>query len=851
VPATSHHGLNMDLVHRFAETVPLRSDHVAAEGPEGSLRYGELDRLTNQLAARLRRLGVCEDVRVGVSVPRGLTELAVLLAVAKAGGAYVPLDPSHPEDRLRLILEDARPVVLIVGSGSKLAAGIDAQVITVDGLHSLAPGESEEPLDLTYRPTSLAYVLFTSGSTGRPKGVEITRGAFSNFLRSMAHTPGFAPHERLVAITTTSFDIAGLELFLPLWMGGTVVIVDRQTSLDPRRLRRVLDRGDFDVMQATPAMWRLLLDAGWTPQRKLRMLCGGEALHADLATRLLASGGALWNLYGPTETTVWSTLCRIESGENITIGHPIDNTQIYILGEDGQVITDGREGEICIGGDGLARGYLGRPDLTQERFIAHPGGAGRIYRTGDLGRFRPDGALECLGRLDHQVKIRGFRVELGEIEAILRAVPNVVEVVVHPDRSVPHDPRLVAYWVGAATREDLIAAARRGLPGYLVPAAYCQLEVFPLNTNGKIDRKQLPQVVQREAPTAAPPADRGESSTEALIAKIWRRLLQLPSVGLDDDFFTVGGTSMLALEVVRILEQETGIEVPLQAFFENPTIAGIADQMGLTLPPDAPIVVTLRDAQDASEAPLWCLLGIRLYRELAQSYQGRSAVFGIHVPVRFIPGKDPRPTVESIAREYLREIRRRQPKGPYRLLGLCFGGVVAYEVAVRLEDAGERVEIVAILDAILPEGERVDPWLRARMAMRDLGRDPGGALGRISQRVRTFVAPEAPKQAKPKPLHPVELSVVDPETDADVARYAARRRPIASPVLIVRAAADPHPPWKRHEPHLGWAGASPKVVAHEIAAGHLEILKRPHVGSLAQAVEDVLGSAPTPHLAPR
>jgi len=323
---------DVDFLEAFARTVARRGSHVAVEGPEGTLTYGELDARSNQLANRLRSLGVKNESRVGISLPRGMLELLTMLATVKAGGAYVPLDPSHPEDRLRGIIKDAEPQVMVVNPGSALVSASEGYTLVLDSIESATHGQDETALVTQVAPAQLVYILFTSGSTGRPKGVEITRGAFANFLGSMAHTPGLAEHERLLAITTTTFDIAGLELFLPLCVGATVVIADRETARDPRRLRQRLEVGDITLMQATPATWRLLLEAGWRGDGKLRMLCGGEALSPALADRLLAAGGELWNVYGPTETTVWSSLERIVPGyERITIGSPIDETQINVL----------------------------------------------------------------------------------------------------------------------------------------------------------------------------------------------------------------------------------------------------------------------------------------------------------------------------------------------------------------------------------------------------------------------------------------------------------------------------------------------------------------------------------------
>jgi len=455
-----------DVVARFREVVARRPGHPAVVAPEGTFTYLELDQLSDALAIRLRALGVRRDSRVGVAVPRGARELATLLATLKAGGCYVPVDPHHPPDRVRVILEDAAPEVLVAPGDSPLAAIVPpgTTLLPIEMIGEAARGALA--IDAP-APDQLAYILFTSGSTGRPKGVEIPRSAFANFLRSMEREPGLRESDRLLAITTTTFDIAGLELFLPLWVGATVTIADRETAIDPRRLRATLESDPPTVLQATPATWRLLLETGWRGDRGLRMLCGGEAMSPELAQRLVAGGGELWNVYGPTETTVWSTLDRVAPGTTrISIGRPIDHTRVYVLDGERRLVQPGEVGEIYIGGRGLARGYRHRPELTAERFVDDPYGppGARMYRTGDLGRLLDDSRFECLGRIDHQVKIRGFRVELGEIEAALRGADGIDEVVVVADPRPDGDPVLGAFWVGSATRQALYERARAKLP---------------------------------------------------------------------------------------------------------------------------------------------------------------------------------------------------------------------------------------------------------------------------------------------------------------------------------------------------------------------------------------------------
>ncbi|MDB4973910.1 MAG: hypothetical protein JWN48_2251 [Myxococcaceae bacterium] len=846
-----------DLVSMFALQVRRRPQEVAVEAATGPLTYEQLDRLSNQLAHRLLTLGVGPESRVGISLPRGAGELVAMLATLKAGGAYVPLDPSNPIERLLNIIEDASPQAMIVHSSSPLAATVGSAiaVVVLDDLAAATEGYEEAAPELSYAPGQLAYILFTSGSTGRPKGVEISRGAFANFLRSMAHTPGLSERDRVLAITTTSFDIAGLELFLPLWVGATVIIVDRETARDPQLLLRRLESEHVSLMQATPATWRLLLEAGYRGDGKLRMLCGGEALSPELAARLLRAGGELWNMYGPTETTVWSSLARITSThERITIGWPIDQTQIYVLDEALRPVEVGQEGELWIGGAGVARGYHGRPELTAERFVQNPAGpdGDRIYRTGDLGRQLADGRFECLGRLDHQVKIRGFRIELGEIESALRAVPGVDEALVVAEPRDNGDPRLLAYWVGSASRAELSEAAQRRLPAYMLPTAYTRLEIFPLNTNGTIDRKQLP------APEAllhmASVAELPRTDNESRIASIWRDVLGLSAVSADQDFFALGGDSALAVKVVARIGEEIGVEFSLALFFEAPTVRGIAARLDRAYSPDEPIVVWLRKGAP-ERPPLWCLFGVAIYQELAHTLSLDRSVIGVHVPFRYLQHEERQPTIEELGTRYVQVLREQQPHGPYYLLGLCFGGIVAHEVARQLEAAGQVVGLVTVLDAVLPTGMHADQLVRMRHYLDEARQEPRRLAQRLRGQAKKLLH-RVSARSEFDPAHPAsylpteELPVDGPAIDRAVQDFAAQQTQLASALLIVRASAEPMPPWVQIDGDLGWSRHSARVLTLDIPATHLDILRAPHVQVLAHAISRELEAQTHPSQRP-
>ncbi len=599
------------LVHDlFAAQAARTPDAPAATFAGEILSYAELDARADRLARRLRGLGCGPESRVGVALERSLDLVAALLGVLKAGAAYVPLDPDYPRKRLALVLEDAAPQVLI--TETRLLAALPpapGAVLCLDGKAvgdpSTTPVDRDRGEPVPCDDRQLAYVLYTSGSTGRPKGVGVPHQALVNFLASMRRAPGFSAGERLLAVTSLAFDIAALEIFLPLTTGGCVEVASRAEAADGVLLAARLHASGAGVLQATPATWRMLLDAGWTGDPSLLALCGGEALPRELATSLARQTRELWNLYGPTETTVWSAAARIGPDEagSVSIGRPIANTRIHLLDRELQAVPLGVPGELWIGGTGVARGYLGRPDLTAERFLPDPFATerdepgGRLYRTGDLARHLP-GGMEVLGRIDHQVKIRGFRIELGEIEAALAAQTGVHEAVV-----VVREGRLVAYVTGDATAGTLRQALRERLPDYMVPTVLVVLAVFPLTPNGKVDRKALP-ASERQRPEESPLAPR--TPVEEVLAGIWSELLGLERVGPAEHFFDLGGHSLLATRVMSRLRSAFDVEMPLRDLFEAPRLADLAarveavlqaggDRLTPPLMPGAPIAHTPRE----------------------------------------------------------------------------------------------------------------------------------------------------------------------------------------------------------------------------------------------------------------
>lgn len=568
-----------ELILAQARRTPAR---VAVVCNGGALSYQELDAKSASIAGRLRALGVRPGVRVGVFMERGLEMVVGVLAIMRAGGAYVPLDPAFPSKRLSYMVQDSGAAVLLTNGA--VEAELPSRSIPVVRVceEESVPGAGLEEARVS--PEDLAYVIYTSGSTGRPKGVAVTHRSLVNLLESMGREPGLSETDVLLSVTTLSFDIAALELYLPLIRGAKVVLANRDEILDGQLLMEKLSSSGANVMQTTPTTWRMLVESGWTGTAGLKVLCGGEALSRNLADDLLRRAGEVWNVYGPTETSVWSAAWRVKPGEGpILIGRPIANTQMWVLNSRLEPMPVGVPGELCIGGVGLARGYWKRPDLTAERFVPDPfsGEAGsRLYRTGDLARWLPDGRLECLGRVDRQVKVRGVRIELGEIEAVIAQHTAVRDAVVTARENAPGDKRLVAYFVAENAPADLLdqlrANIRAALPEYMVPVHFVTLEALPLTANGKVDHKALPAPsLENGAPRTAAVAPR--TATESLVMGAFREVLDGVEFGVLDNFFDLGGHSLMAARLMSKLKAATGVSLPLRNLFEHPTVAGLAE----------------------------------------------------------------------------------------------------------------------------------------------------------------------------------------------------------------------------------------------------------------------------------
>ncbi|CCH32066.1 putative non-ribosomal peptide synthase [Saccharothrix espanaensis DSM 44229] len=663
-----------ELVRRQAARTP---DAVAVSSGDHRLTYRELVTAAERVAGALQEQGAGPDDVVAVCLPRSCDLVVALLGVLMSGAAYLPLDPDHPRRRRADMAEDAGARIVLT------------ELPAATGAYRRPPADGER----------LAYVIYTSGSTGRPKGVEVPHRGVANLLLAMADEIGLGPGDVLPAVTSVSFDIAGLELFGPLVTGGRCVVVTKERAQDGRALAALLTEVGATVMQATPATWHLLVEAGWRHDGGLRVVVGGEALPRALADRF--AEGRTWNVYGPTETTIWSTTWRLADGV-ISIGTPLANTRAYVLDENFAPVPVGVPGELFLGGDGVVRGYRGRPAATAERFVpdhlsGRPGA--RLYRTGDRVRQRADGSLVFLGRDDDQVKLRGYRIELGEVEARLADHPDVRRAVAVVREDRPGDRRLVGY-VETDNPElrtaELRALVRDSLPDYMVPTAVVPVPRFELTTSGKVDRRALPRPsVQRGEDYAAP-----RDPVELEVARVWEEVLGTGPIGLHDRFFDLGGHSLLVLRLIAEIERRFGQVLPMAAIFQGATVERFARLLRegyqeedrahlIELRAGKPDVPPLFFAHPAGSEVV-CYMPFTKLLEPAD----RPLYALASPPPR--DGRSPFATFEERARAYADLVRRTQPEGPYALAGWCYGGANAYAVAHALEEQGEQVSVVLI-----------------------------------------------------------------------------------------------------------------------------------------------------------
>jgi tyrocidine synthetase-3 len=692
----------------FEEHVEKTPNHVAVILGEEQLTYRELNEKANQLARVLRSKGVQADRIVGIMVERSLEMMIGILGIMKAGGAYLPIDPDYPEERIQYVLEDSR-TRLLLSQKHLHTASFNGEVLYLDD-PQLYRGDTSN-LGEVNQSKDLAYVMYTSGSTGKPKGNLTTHFNITRVVRNTNYVE-ISAKDTVIQLSNYAFDGSTFDIFGAFLNGATLVVLHKDQVLDMDQLSKVLHMYESTVFFMTAALFNMLVDTGLEHLNNIRQLIvGGDKLSVPHVRKALdhMGPGRIINGYGPTESTVFTACYAINevkgNGASIPIGKPVANTQVYILDKQQQLLPIGVPGELCISGDGLARGYLNRPDLTVEKFVDHPYLRGeKMYKSGDIVRWLPDGSIEFIGRRDHQVKIRGFRIELGEIEHQVMKYKGIRETVIVDKLDSQGDKYLCAYFVAdeEVNVEELRAQLSHELPDYMVPSFFVQLEQMPLTSNGKTDRKALPEPDRSVYTGLGYVAPRNE--VEEKLVPIWSKVLNVVTVGVEDDFFALGGHSLKILAVIKEINKLFGKDYTASTLFLNPTISQLAYEiMNEQERERLESLVQLKAGKGAQN--LFCVhpLGgsIHWYKDLAESLGENINFYGVQA--KGLMNKNDLPaTLEEMVASYIQEIKMIQKEGPYFIGGFCAGSIIAYEMVKQLEDLNEVVEICIIFDAPAP-----------------------------------------------------------------------------------------------------------------------------------------------------
>jgi amino acid adenylation domain-containing protein len=722
------------LLELFYAQVDSRGSEIAliSSTESRAYTYKEIDCISNQWAKELNRSGVCPGDLVGLASQRNNEMLISLLAIMKTGAGFVPLDPGFPQDRLDYMVNSSGIKVLLTTSTLNSGFTQELKRLLIEDL--MICGICEERPKYKIKLNDTAYVIYTSGSTGVPKGVELPHGSVVNFLSSMSKIPGMKKEDKLLAVTTLSFDIAVLELYLPLICGASLYIANKEEAMDGHSLKEILKNNDISVMQATPSTWRLLLASGWKGAKDFKVLCGGEPFPKDLVNTLVPINNEVWNMYGPTETTVWSTCKKLSANQNIvSIGRPIENTSIYILDDNLNLLPIGSSGNMFIGGIGLAKGYYGQKDLTDEKFIENPFRKNeRMYDTGDLARIHSNGELECLGRNDGQVKVRGYRIELPEIEVVISKLKNIEECVVITREDRPGDIRIVAY-IRTNDLEELNPLAIRQeignkLPSYMIPSHFVKMKEFPKTLNNKIDKKNLPSPIPTKEIENSKVTIEGrhlpnQNMVQSEVENIWKNILGLDSIDPNANFFDIGGHSLIAVEMFSLIYKKYQLNLSLAVFFEAGTLnlfsQYIETQLGANqnnqhttsinnvsqdvIKPLVSNMVAIKPIGNLT--PIFCFHGaggnVMNYAKLASLVESDRPIYGFQSPG--VDGvSEFANSITELVELYTNELINFRPNGPYILAGGSMGGVLALEVGKKLLNIGHKVERLIMFDTLGP-----------------------------------------------------------------------------------------------------------------------------------------------------
>ncbi|MGH1486105.1 MAG: amino acid adenylation domain-containing protein [Cellvibrionaceae bacterium] len=840
----------------FNQSADKYPDKIAIEFQNEKVTYRQAASKVNAICQSLQKQGVKPKGLVGIYLERGVDLPLAMLAVMRMGCAYVPLDPHQPANRLSYILSDANVAALI--TNKTLPDEIEKSADLILNVNTLSNNSdlNEVGFNTQINLSDIAYVIYTSGSTGKPKGVAVKHLGLSNIIRSFQVAPGFTQEDRLFAITTAAFDIAGLELFLPLSIGASVIIAEENTAQDPEKLSELLDDYDVSVLQCVPTTWQLLLSYGGQLPQKLRGWCGGEALSAELASTIPASM-EFWNVYGPTETTIWSTIQRVvpeelENNKPVLIGKPIDNTTLYILDKEKNQLPVGVSGSLWIGGAGVAAGYYKREALTEEKFQANPFANDKdslIYDTGDLARLREDGSLEYMGRKDFQVKIRGFRIELGEIEAVLLSHSLIEACVVHAQKDNQGRDVLVGYFTVQENISDtqVLHQHLQGLlPDYMVPGIFIQLDSLPLNSNGKVDRAKLPSVenVKRAVVSSKNSSVLPKNDVDIIVFKLFQKYLSNHDINMEDDFFHNGGDSLAAVKLIVELNNTLGVNLPMAILLQVSTLQQLVayirnDHSQFSIKP----IIELR--YEKKGLPIFCLMGIQIYSALANFLGEGYSVYALLGKQEndFLQGvfseqesKKSIIDINSLADEYVELILETKIDGPYYLLGFSSGGVVSIEVARRLRAMGKEVALVGLLDTMLPRGIINTYSSKIKQSIK-------GILSLLSK-LKGQANKPASKMGKKSEQRLYNSHLIERRGDLlwkSIVNWDAKNNTYDGDAVVFQATDLSEMGSLRLEKGLGWKSvltANHTIV--DVPGNHSNLLKEPNVSAVAKALSEVI-----------
>ena len=816
--------------------------------------YVELNNRSNQWADYLKTHGICPGSVVPICIDRGPEMIITILAILKLGAAFVPVDGSYPRERISYVLNDINAELIIASENnkSKLNGPPRTAIVTLDDLSRAAINRPLDNPGISTDSSRLAYVMYTSGSTGRPKGVMVEHSGILNLLISIAEKIKFNTSDKILSVTSYSFDISYLEFFLPLITGGQLILATRDVAMDGTRLMKEINTCRPTHMQATPSTWQMLVDLGWENQESVVILTGGEVI-TDALKEKLAKNSIVWNMYGPTETTIWSTCKQLEVGKKVSIGSPISNTQVCIVDKNNQPCPLMIPGEILIGGVGVARGYWKQAELTGSKFVSQPGNAGsRFYRTGDIGRWLPDGNIEFLGRSDYQVKIRGYRVELGEIENCLQELQNISQAVVVSRENSSGNMQLAAYVVADGfDKAFTIAQLGRKLPGYMIPSSWICVPGLPLTPNGKIDRKALPPPAITEDPDqSVDPV----SKEEIALRLMWKNLLGVENISVTDSFFEVGGHSLLAVQLIASIRKEFNVDIPLAEIFSRPTIQSLASRIAARSSLENSTQIHEKHVPNTNSRkivgevqhpgregnfiipvkttgtglPFYGIISYNQCKILAESMPDDQ-------PFYYLPPTQSG-SVEEIAAKYIRDIKLVQPKGPYVLGGFCGGGKIAVEIAQQLTASGDQMASLVLFELYAPK-TLLSPfsftYIKRRLRYYKNRFFSINADYSYYDVTRFIVKKSVGNVARPF------VKAAQPKLENAPAFANYKFKPYHGKIVMFKAGI---PPLEvREAPLMGWLDYfTGEVDVISIAGGHLGIFRQPGIHKTAEKLAEVL-----------